>query len=843
MKNNRLWSIRPLNARPPSTALLLLMLCSLVWGLVAPAPAVAQSGAACDSKFDNAMVGYWRYDNVADPMQPTYGALRGSIVGAVPLSSGKIGQALTFNGGAYVDYGTGLDIPAWEQYTVAIWFLNDGRLPPQIGYGQKILDKTTWFSDFFLGVQNSPNPVRPPQLIFMYDRDFKNIQTSGYNYVDSRWHHAVILRNGLHGELWVDGVLIGAKEDVNPTINDQPLWMGYSSAEDGYQQQYWGGLLDEFAVFNRALTAEQIVDLYARTVAGGSYCDSDVGLVVNSTADPGDGICNAAECTLRELLQLAQSRPDINTIAFQIPGTGPHIIRLNTPLEIVTPLLIDGYSQPGAQPNTNATSQGVNTVLKITIVGPITVRADSTFQGLALMGGIDVVRNQSAFYGNFIGTDSTGQTASGGGITLLAGGGALQIGGRDPAQRNLIVGRVYVGADGTATVQGNLMGTDRSGIRALGPGMVVGQNAILSIGGDDPAARNLLTAVSLEEATADIRGNYIGVDVTGTEPLGNGGSIQSGVGAGFTAVNNLIAYTGGTPILIGNSGRLRGNRIFSNVGLGIDVGGDGVSLNDPGDLNSIGPGGKQNFPIITWARAENSATVIEGVLASRPSTNYTLEFFANNTCDPSGFGEGERVLGTTLSATDATGKGSFRITLPAAAATGEFITALATGPGNTSEFGPCQVVGATGVNRFLLPKGLKSAYNPMPVANAPAGVYTLSATFVNRASRPLEQLSYRTLILTGQNLVLNALGGPMGVGGVVKGPATVAPGATFTIDFVIGLQQKAPFLFLPSAYGLITDVVATEADDAGVSYAVTAEELGVPATTNQLYLPFVMLPE
>ena len=839
MKNNTLWSITSLKGSAPSTALALLLFCNLVFSLVAPAPAVAQAEATCDSKFGGAMLGYWRYDNAADPMLPTYGSLRGQIVGDIPLSGGKIGQALTFNGDAYVDYGTDLDIPAWDQYTVAIWFLNDGRLPPQIGYGQKIIDKTTWFSDFFLGVQNSPEPVLPPQVVFMYDRDFKNIQSSGYNYVDGHWHHAVILRNGAHGELWIDGLLVGAKEDLQPTINDQPLVMGYSLAEDSYQQQYWGGLLDEFAVFNRALSAQEIMDLYQRSLDGQSYCTETSPFVVNSTADPGDGICNTHECTLRELIRVAMKRPEIKTITFQIPGVGPHLIKLNAPLEITVPLLINGYSQPGAQPNTNTTAQGLNTVLKIAIDGSITLRASSTLQGLAISGGIDVMQNRSSFYGNFIGTDSTGQAATNGGITLVSGGGNIQVGGREPGQRNLIVGRIYAGTDGTATVQGNLMGTDNSGTRALGPGTVVGQNATLSIGGDDPSARNLLTSVSLGEASADIRGNYIGVDVTGTQPLGNGGSIQSGFGAGFTAANNLIAYTGGTPIIIGNSGRVSGNRIFSNGGLGIDVGNDGVSLNDLGDLNSTGRGGKQNFPIINWARRENGATVVEGIFDSRPATNYTLEFFANTTCDPSGFGEGERVFGTTTLTTDAAGKATFRTSFPLATATGEFVTALATGPGNSSEFGPCQVMGASGVNRFLLPKGLKGAYDPTPVTNAPAGVYTLSATFTNRASRPLAQLYYRIILLTGKNLVLNAHGGPAGVGGVVKGPTLLAPGASFTIDFVIGLQQKMPFLFLPSAFGLTDDVVATEVDMTGVSYSVTAEELGV-SEVKQIYLPLVV---
>lgn len=582
----------------------------------------------------------------------------------------------------------------------------------------------------------------------------------------------------------------------------------------------------------------QGIDGTAETIYARAYRHQFPTFTVNSTVDPGDGLCTFDECTLREVLAEALTNPGTETIAFAIPGEGPHTINLSSLLVIRSPVILDGYTQPGARPNTNTVEQGLNTVLKVAIRGGIELRHNITVKGLALSSGIDVYQNNSIFEGNFIGVDVSGMAATSGGIALISGGGNLQIGGIEPAKRNLIVGRVSAGTFGSIGLQGNLMGTDITGMRALGPGAVVGNEASITVGGAHPQARNLLTSVSLGLSSGTIMGNYIGVDVTGMNPLGNGGSIQSALGAGFNAVNNLLAYTAGTPIVIGNSGRLSGNRIFNNGGLGIDVGNDGVSLNDPGDLNSTGAGGKQNFPIINWAHAENGETVLEGILDSKPTTNYNLEFFANVACDPSGFGEGERVLGTATLTTDANGKGTFRVRFPSPPVTGESITAIATGLGNTSEFGPCQVMGAALLNSLLTLNGYTATYNPTPVPNAPAGVYTLSATFTNRTTNPIQQLYYRIVTLTGKNLLLNAQGGPTGEGGVIKAATMVTPSASFTMNYAIGLQQKAAFTFLVDAYGLADGIAAT-ATAGGFGHSVTDAALETAGATNPIYLPFV----
>jgi hypothetical protein len=129
------------------------------------------------------------------------------------------------------------------------------------------------------------------------------------------------------------------------------------------------------------------------------------------------------------------------------------------------------------------------------------------------------------------------------------------------------------------------------------------------------------------------------------------------------------------------------NAIFNNLGLGIDLGNDGVTPNDPGDLDQT-----QNFPVLTSASSDLSSLAVNGTLNSRPNQTFTLFFFANTICNPSGFGEGQLFIGSISVSTDSGGNAPFSVTFPVPVPVGSFITATATGDRGTSEFSKCVVV-------------------------------------------------------------------------------------------------------------------------------------------------------
>ena len=324
--------------------------------------------------------------------------------------------------------------------------------------------------------------------------------------------------------------------------------------------------------------------------------------------------------------------------------------------------------------------------------------------------------------GNYIGTNAAGTSslpnaASG---VVVAGVANVTIGGNAADTGNVISGnsdwgvRLQGGASGV-TIERNIVGRSANSASIIANG-----NAGIML---DQAPNNTIGSNGNGNT---ISGNQQeGIYIYGTASTGN--VIQSnsvtnngffGVRIGYAPGNLIGGTTGGTENSISNNAadgiyveggtatgnRLLRNSIFNNGGLGIDLGDDGVTPNDPGDSDT-GPNNLQNFPGLTGAISGGGLTVVAGTLNSKPNTTYRLEFFFNDvgTCDPSGHGEGRYFLGSTDVATNGAGNASFSSGYSASLGSGRPVVATATDPaGNTSEFAACvNVVPFTPVKAYL----------------------------------------------------------------------------------------------------------------------------------------------
>ena len=155
-----------------------------------------------------------------------------------------------------------------------------------------------------------------------------------------------------------------------------------------------------------------------------------------------------------------------------------------------------------------------------------------------------------------------------------------------------------------------------------------------------------------------MQGNLIGTDITGSNPLGNGNGIQidggssnNTIGGTAAGAGNTIAFSTGIGVDVdataGTGNEIRLNSIFSNTGLGIDLGGDGVTLNN--SVPHTGPNDYQNFPVITAVTSAGGMTTVTGTLNSTPDTTFAIDFYTLSSMNASGYGEGRYVLGSAPS--------------------------------------------------------------------------------------------------------------------------------------------------------------------------------------------------
>jgi CSLREA domain-containing protein len=526
--------------------------------------------------------------------------------------------------------------------------------------------------------------------------------------------------------------------------------------------------------------------------------------VVNSTADTPDAstagtacdtdvFTNGDQCTLRAAIQQANATAGPDAVNFNIPGTGVKTIAVGAtglgPLPAITdPVTINGYTQPGAHPNTKAV--GNDAALKVVLDGSaaasgadglrIEGASNSAIKGLVInrfsSDGIDVLGGGAAgtvgtrVEGNFIGTDPTGtldRGNAGDGVSVFAPDvSQTVVGGTTPAARNLISGNrngvevgdtdAFFGGQPSSSVrlQGNYLGTDRNGTKDLGndgDGIFLESASGATIGGTTVASRNVVSGNGggldlIFDSGTQVLGNRIGTTASGTGALGNDlyGIFMQGppdqgsgnsIGDGTSAGSNTIAFNGQDGVNLNSSfgNKISRNSIFSNGGLGIDLRGPGETdstdvptPNDPGDADT-GPNGLQNKPVITSAKNTSTKTTIAGQLASTPNRGYTVEFYSN----PSG-DEGKKCLGQKDVTTDSSGNASFTFSPASKVPAGQTVTATARSRnldrsfGDTSEFSAPKTVGLAS-GSALTPDTTKVS-GPSGITRSPAAHFKFDSS-------------------------------------------------------------------------------------------------------------------
>lgn len=369
--------------------------------------------------------------------------------------------------------------------------------------------------------------------------------------------------------------------------------------------------------------------------------------------------------------------------------------------------------------------------------------------------------------GNRIGTDFEGGTALGnrsGGV-LIAGGGGNHLAG------NLISGNRGAGITLTGrttdnAIVGNVIGLTADGtcrLGNLGDGVLIDSAPGNQIGGLSADQANQISGnqgggvrTRNDSTGLVVQGNQIGTDASGALALGNlGDGVTLGtsrnlIGGESSAAGNIIAHNGvgsvGSGVrLVGqvDGNAILSNAIYDNADLGINLG-HGPTPNRVPD-NEPGPNNWQNYPVLSTASLNGTSAKATAQLHAAPSRTYLIQLFQSDRPDASGFGEGQRPIGSLRVTTDEKGLATFTIEAPSTL-TGGYLSATATDPdGNTSEFSNAQPA--------VLLADLSVSVKTTPDRAESGAPITFTATVTNRGNLDANRVVLRAVFPSTATLV------------------------------------------------------------------------------------------
>lgn len=168
----------------------------------------------------------------------------GTYSGALYSQSGKINTAIGFDGTTdYIDITIAIPstvtVSTWAKSSAPssrqdmLWCMNNaGTGGPDLWFSSGNIYLNTW--DGF----NNPFCAQPANM--------------------EDWHHYVTVISPSRTELYVDGALCGTATYRDPTRTSMAI-----SSSNGYD---WQGDIDEFAIWNRTLSTEEILAVYKRGI-------------------------------------------------------------------------------------------------------------------------------------------------------------------------------------------------------------------------------------------------------------------------------------------------------------------------------------------------------------------------------------------------------------------------------------------------------------------------------------------------------------------------------------------------------------------------------------------------
>ncbi|HTL74620.1 MAG TPA: LamG-like jellyroll fold domain-containing protein, partial [bacterium] len=201
-----------------------------------------------------ALAGYWKFDEAGGTTAAdSAGANNATLAAGATWATGKMNSAVSLNGTStsYVSFPAGF-ISTLTNYTIAGWVnLNS------VSTWARIFDFGTGTTNYMYLAPSSGSAIR-----FAINIGGGEQQINGSSIPSTgAWHHFAVTLSGTVGTLYIDGVKAG----VNTGMTLSPSSLGSTTqnylGKSQFADPYLNGLVDDFRIYNSALSAAEVFAL------------------------------------------------------------------------------------------------------------------------------------------------------------------------------------------------------------------------------------------------------------------------------------------------------------------------------------------------------------------------------------------------------------------------------------------------------------------------------------------------------------------------------------------------------------------------------------------------------
>ncbi len=184
----------------------------------------------------------------------------GTIVGNPKSVAGHLGEALEFGGAPDCIRLPPVYEIGKKSVTYETWF----KLTDRVGWRGLISNKIDYNSNFFrFNINQNAGQLR---FYTEHENEANKVFITDKDYDDGEWHHGVATREKNVGKIYVDGEMV--KQDVAMDGDIGGGKADWHLAQDGADNAYLIGTMDEVRIYSRALTKNEVEQNFESKISG-----------------------------------------------------------------------------------------------------------------------------------------------------------------------------------------------------------------------------------------------------------------------------------------------------------------------------------------------------------------------------------------------------------------------------------------------------------------------------------------------------------------------------------------------------------------------------------------------